>query len=242
MKTTPRIVATHAQHIGDREEQEDAIGVLHLGARSAHPCTVAVVADGIGGHAHGEVASRRAVDAVLREAKRCWRLLARPDNPKIRLLLDTMVRAACSAVVDIDPTAQGRRRAGTTLLIAICWRDRFIIRNVGDSRATWVCRELRERVDLTPLHHVGNSLTSLIPSPDIQDTFERVWPPDTTTGRHGGVLVLSSDGLTLSPDDIWTTSSITPDAVDVASALVADQLHRDLTGQDNVSVIALEWR
>jgi PPM family protein phosphatase len=86
-----------------------------------------VLADGMGGHAAGEVASRLATDTVLAT----WTA----DNPPAPAnALRSGVRAANVAVLDAG-MEQGRRGMGTTLCaLTLAGTDAFIA-NVGDSRA-----------------------------------------------------------------------------------------------------------
>lgn len=86
-----------------------------------------VLADGMGGHAAGEVASRLATETVLAT----WTA----DNPPAPAgALRAGVRAANVAVLDAG-MEQGRRGMGTTLCALTLAGTDAIIANVGDSRA-----------------------------------------------------------------------------------------------------------
>ena len=88
---------------------------------------VFVLADGMGGHAAGEVASRLAVDTVLHR----WTAgdpLAPPHG------LRTVARAANEEIMDAA-RAPGRRGMGTTLLALTFAGREAHIAHVGDSRA-----------------------------------------------------------------------------------------------------------
>lgn len=87
------------------------------------------LADGVGGHAQGEVASRAAIDSVLggfREAPR--------DEP-LGALLQRLVRIANTRVFDVA-LAAGREGAGMCTTIVTCGLryDRAVVAHVGDSR------------------------------------------------------------------------------------------------------------
>ena len=94
---------------------------------------VAVIADGIGGQGHGELASQIAVDVVLKifqEAK---------ENVAPRQLLWQMVNGANVAVYDRGMTQRaeghGEGRMGTTLTVSVFRHSEATIAHVGDSRA-----------------------------------------------------------------------------------------------------------
>src|ERR1700722_16122368 len=87
------------------------------------------LADGVGGHAQGEVASRAAIESVLggfREAPR--------DEP-LGALLQRLVRMANTHVFDAA-LAAGREGAGMCTTIVACGLryDRLVVGHVGESR------------------------------------------------------------------------------------------------------------
>ena len=83
------------------------------------------VADGMGGHEAGEIASTLAVD-TLRAAKAD---LTKADN------LRALVVQANITVLDAPTKGIGRLGMGTTLTAAVIDNDRLLIAQVGDSRA-----------------------------------------------------------------------------------------------------------
>ena len=89
------------------------------------------VADGMGGHAAGEVASRVAVEALFSS------YYSSEEDP--RRAFDRAMAAANEAVrwaglgtVDLDSP---RSRMGTTLVAAVVEGQKLLVANVGDSRA-----------------------------------------------------------------------------------------------------------
>jgi len=122
-KTRPLRLADHSI-AGQRDHNEDSVLVLPL----SDDRTLIAVADGMGGHASGEVASALAVES-LAEAVRGGQSLA--DG--VRLANTRVWNKARS-----DPAFRGM---GTTLVAMLREGDRFEIANVGDSRAYLVTRD-----------------------------------------------------------------------------------------------------
>jgi protein phosphatase len=163
------------------------------------------VADGMGGHAAGEVASHIAVEALRSEAGNG----ASSDNPA-----ELLVRAFTTANLEIrrrgrsEPDKHGMGTTLTVLRFVPGTADRGIIAHVGDSRAyrlrsgrieqltrdhTWV----QERVDagvLTPdqarSHPYSSILTRVLGTDDVID-------PDIVAvdAEPGDLFLLCSDGL-----------------------------------------------
>ncbi len=123
-----------ASHVGlVRQRNEDAFGAtgLEVEVRNgevvfaealAHP-VLAVVADGLGGHPSGDVASRIAVQAVLD---------AKPDDA--RSLVEA-VQFANEEIVAAMSTADGSIGMGSTVVAALIREDGLAVANVGDSPA-----------------------------------------------------------------------------------------------------------
>lgn len=189
-------VAAGATHVGRvRKGNEDAF-------RLDPERGVFLVADGMGGHAAGEVASRLAADASLQVLTR-----SSPEAPHERLesafeAAHRSIRECCAG----DPETEGM---GTTLTVAILHRDGSLyLGHIGDSRAyllrgeqlrqlthdhTWVQREIdggRVGADEAKTHPLSHILTRVL-------TSDEPGKPDIATDivRPGDVLLLCTDGL-----------------------------------------------
>jgi serine/threonine protein phosphatase PrpC len=166
-----------------------------------------VIADGMGGYAAGEVASRIAVDS-LREA------LARPGDGVAAARLQDAVHAANERICDSQSQAD-QSRMGTTLVAMMVEDQRAIIGHVGDSRA-YLLREGRlER--LTSDHSWVNEQVKLGLMSDeaaqkhpMRNIVTRALGSRTEVAaevreegvRAGDVFLLCSDGLnTMLPDE-----------------------------------------
>jgi protein phosphatase len=164
-----------------------------------------IVADGMGGHAAGEVASEMAVRYVARE-------LGAPHGLADEEVADRMrssIRAANGAIFQRTLTEHDKRGMGTTVTALVLYDARFLVWQVGDSRA-YLLRDgklvqltkdhsyVQEQVDagyLTPeqarSHPYSNVITRCVgANSDVM--------PDVYVGavKPLDLLLLASDGLT----------------------------------------------
>ena len=109
-----------AQHQGARPYQEDRWALKPLSDGSL----LAVVADGMGGHAGGAVASQLAIDAFVKNVEQ-GRALA--DGLQAA---NEAVRAGAAGKADLTGM-------GSTLVAAIVKDDEVRWISVGDSLSTW---------------------------------------------------------------------------------------------------------
>jgi protein phosphatase len=194
-----------------RTENEDSFEIVIPAPRDggSSPGSLFVVADGMGGHAAGAVASQIAVNTLSAI------YYADPESPAEDRLLRAFT-AAHDSVIESASHGRGRLGMGCTLVAAAFVEDLVIV-NVGDSRAyLWRDGELEQ---ITEDHSLvsaqvraglmteeaarcspfRSALTQCIGSQiDLEpDVFHR-------EVRPGDVLLLCSDGLhdPLSPDDI----------------------------------------
>lgn len=112
-----------------REVNEDSVAYMIAADSDPMPerQLLALVADGMGGHAAGEVASRIAADTVLRLY---YETEGSPDE-----VLRACLAAANAAILErsrTDPDCQGM---GTTCTVLALRGDEFYLAHIGDSRA-----------------------------------------------------------------------------------------------------------
>jgi protein phosphatase len=98
-----------------------------------------VVADGMGGHAAGEVASQEAVDTIYGMVKRGRRSQERPADPDLALrasvrLLEGSVQAATYMVYAMSELDSRKSGMGTTISAMMLTAGIMITAQVGDSR------------------------------------------------------------------------------------------------------------
>jgi len=205
-----------------------------------------IVADGMGGHAAGEVASEMAVRIIAQDLG-SFRGLS-PDDAATRMI--QAIRDANAAIYERTLSEHDKRGMGTTATVLVLHSNRYLLGQVGDSRG-YLLRDgvfhqvtkdhsyVQEQVDagyLTPeqarTHPYSNVITRCVgASGDVT--------PDLFSGvvRAGDVFLLASDGLTgMLEDDVLAAivqSDGTPEKW--VDRLVGEANRRG--GLDNITVI-----
>lgn len=218
---------------------------------------VVVLADGMGGHRAGEIASHMAADLVvngLRSRLSDPGAAAAQHSPL--LAVDKSINQANRAIFDAARGSASREGMGTTLAVALFHADGVAIGHVGDSRI------YRLRGDKLQLLTRDDSLlrqqieSGLIAANDIADSHNRSLVTQALgVAEHvdphlrdvdaipGDVFLLCSDGLNdlVDDDDIeLIVRSLSANLALAAQILV--QTAKDNGGYDNVSVILARVR
>ena len=241
-----------------RRHNEDSLLVLtavydgDVTGKTIPPLGLFVLADGMGGHQAGEVASSLAARTVVHYVIQHLYLPTLlyqehgTDQPPLNELLINAVQAAHMAVADQVPGA------GTTLTGALLLGARAYIVHVGDSRAYISTEENLEQIthdhslvdrlielgQLTPeeatTHPQRNVLYRALGQNDFLevDTYVRTIPP-------GGRLLLCSDGLWGMVDSVQiadiVTNAFSPQVACQRLVTAANQAG----GVDNITVILI---
>src|SRR5215210_6348483 len=112
-----------------RENNEDAIDV-----KAFPDMTVCLVADGMGGQAAGEVASKRAIEIVPRELKKHLTISASPQET-CNILRRSIVQAN-EEIMAMAALDRELKNMGTTIVVTL-WRKgsaKLYVTGMGDSR------------------------------------------------------------------------------------------------------------
>ena len=209
---------------------------------------VFIVADGMGGHAAGEVASEMAVRIVVQQLGDPGGLDAAATVERLR----HAIREANAAIFERTLTEHDKRGMGTTATALILGDRQYLIGQVGDSRAymlrggellqlTKDHSYVQEQVDagyLSPeearTHPYSNVITRCVGANDDV-------APDTYVGalHPGDVFLLASDGLTGMIDDARLHEILrsSPDPQRLVETLVAEA--NRLGGLDNITAIVV---
>jgi len=249
----PAAYATSSDTGPVRSANEDAVLVLPLRPQSAGrdaSALAAVVADGMGGHAAGDVASSLAVRAFVGAVGAS--LSAAGDHFDPAAAIEEGFSQANAQVLRAGRSSSDRRGMGTTLTGAVIHRGRLYVGHVGDSRA-YLVRAGRARA-LTRDHNLAHEKMrrGLISPQEVALSGERnrltravgVRPsvvPDIVVEQvvEGDVLLLSTDGLhnAVSDREIAQAVAIGPDPRAACARLVALARQRD--GSDNATVACI---
>jgi serine/threonine protein phosphatase PrpC len=233
-----------------REGNEDALLVLEpAGARQDR--IVVAVADGMGGHNAGEVASALAVQALQRAVEEADASVEADD------LLSNGVALANQTIWEAAAEDVKMDGMGTTMVCALISADgQVVIANVGDSRAyayvngqaylltadhTWVNEQVlagqmsHREARFSPYRNLLTRTLGNAPRVDV-DIFSGLQL------EMGDALVLVSDGVTgyLDESDFTTVLLETDTAQAAADRLVADAVERG--GADNATAVVVRRR
>ncbi len=170
------------------------------------PFYLFAVADGIGGHAGGEVASALAVQILKERFER----LAQPGEPvrDLKGILEDAFRQANGIIYKEGTVAEDLTGMGTTLVAVVIMADQAIVSNVGDSRMylvrggslsqisqdhNWAAEQLRRKLlsekEITQSPFRNLITRSLGYGPEIEvDSYQ-------VPLRAGDWLLLCTDGL-----------------------------------------------
>ncbi len=236
-----------------RENNEDSIRLW-----AQNNAVLAIVADGMGGAAAGEEASRRAV-AIVEGT------LTRPEVPVLEALdsladdtiaqkMHDTIRAANADIIAHAATNPDLHGMGTTVTLAFVRDMRAIVAHVGDSRAYLVSRQDRRITQITADHSFVEALVAAghITEQEAEEhpmrsvLYRALGQADEIDVdlyyarlRPGDRLVLCSDGLTrhVKATEIADVALKNDDPERISQHLI--DLANERGGEDNVSVIVV---
>jgi len=231
--------ATHSGYV--RNNNED-------GFFAARELGVFAVADGMGGHEHGEIASHLALDTVAQHAE----MLSHASPNELTNLLYTVIQTANAAIYTQAETQNARLRMGTTLVVATICADRLYFAHIGDSRLyllrgdvfTQLTRDhslvqsLIDRGEISAeeaaIHPLRHQITRVVGGED------RVTPEIASQALEpGDAILLCTDGLSgiVSTETMRTILSTDQTAQQKADMFVQTALAAG--GPDNITTVVV---
>lgn len=228
-----------------RESNQDAYAVGELPGEVAW----AVVCDGMGGAAGGNIASALAVKVISDKITSCYNQKMRDSS--IFNLLDSAITAANIEVYDMADSQRDLKGMGTTVVCAIVRQDTVFIAHAGDSRAYVagdsevkqlttdhsMVQDLIDRGKITAEeaeHHPNKNIITRAVGVDkrIKIDFDQFDLEDNQT------LILCTDGLS----NYVSTTELLEDIKDGQYYAFADRLVKRANnngGGDNITVVAI---
>lgn len=224
-----------------RQRNEDQVRILP-GAGAA------LLADGMGGHQAGDVASRLAIEVITEEIDK--------HDQADEEALNHWIEAANQAIRGVAGTHAEYHGMGATIVVTVCRAEHLLFSHLGDSRLyrLWngTLHQLTEDHTLVQ-QYVNEGMISknegrtwagrnlLTRALGIEDAITPT--AGRTTLRAGQSFLLCSDGLTDVVNDDEITSILSrPDQAAQTTADELVSLANANGGPDNISVAVLHLR
>jgi len=235
--------------------EEPLVNGLRLHSPIRQNGILAAVADGMGGAASGEIASREGLASLAVNLFGHWGRYPAAKAVEADLLraLKHAVEAASGAVARYADIERGSRGMGSTLTAAVVWNGHAYLAQVGDSRAylfragrlvqltedQTLVRELINQGTLTPeqakVHPQRSVITQALGAPDPVNVML-----GKATLRRGDRLLLCSDGLSgeLSDERLRQILALERPAQPTLELMLEEALAQG--GRDNITALLLE--
>jgi serine/threonine protein phosphatase PrpC len=232
-----------------RENNEDSIDV-----KTFPDMTVCLVADGMGGQAAGEVASKRAIEIVPRELKKY--LSGAVSNDETKTIIRRSIVQANEEIMAMAALDRELKNMGTTIVASV-WRKGssiLYVTGMGDSRAYLIRNKKIEQLTIdhsiaqalveaktisvaeARTHRYRNVLWKYLGSPEVGEGPE----VKAVQIQAGDRFLLCTDGLSGVVSDEQLLDFIVPkeDVQECADGL--GQFALDSGSRDNISCIVVE--
>ena len=211
-----------------------------------------IVADGMGGHAGGEIASSICIETVSEHLTSCLEQSNQQEKEHVQGQLEKAINLACSRIYDQalqDPELKGM---GTTATVLQINNSQAYVGQVGDSRL-YVLRSgflyqitydhslVSEQVRAGHLtekeaehHQLKNIITRSVgyQSEELVDTF-------CFSLIAGDIILICSDGLHGKLQDQELSHALKKNDIDAVHDLI--DLANDRGGEDNITVVVVKF-
>jgi serine/threonine protein phosphatase PrpC len=236
----------------NRMQNEDSYGIRQQSLNNSGSLILGVVADGMGGMSHGEIASKLAVHTVLSAAI--------PENITTSDKRSQWLRSLVSQANEV--VHKNVKNGGTTLSAVLAIGKELFIAHVGDSRiymlrGKYIC-QLSEDHSLVALHLISgeisyeeslshpdrNVLTKSLGDKQFKESYiqdlSRFDNKLSSPLENGDIILLCSDGVwdLVDPSelaDIFTSSQSIQTSIDLTIQRVLSK-----GAHDNATIIAMQ--
>ena len=203
------------------------------------------VADGMGGHAAGQIASEYALNVLIREYY--W-----DTSSELEIALRTAIERANLLINEAANAMPERNQMGTTLTCAVVREDDLYVGQVGDSRAyllregalrqitedhSWVAEQVKrgamtsEEAECSPFRNLITRSLGTMPDVEADLFHENLLEGDT--------VLLCSDGLSGMLSDHEITEILSGRSPSLATLTLVERAN-EAGGRDNITAVVLQ--
>ncbi|MGH4119984.1 Stp1/IreP family PP2C-type Ser/Thr phosphatase [Clostridium sp.] len=225
-----------------RKTNEDSVGYFE-GADIA----IYAVADGMGGHNAGEVASELAINIIIEYIK------DNHSNLDMKKVISEAIKSANDKIYDMASRDDSLKGMGTTITMCLLKQSKMVVANVGDS-SCYIVDNKRKLIKITRDHSL---VQQLLDNGSITEEKARNHPNKNIITRALGTnesvevdlfdvnlnnaikCILCTDGLSNEVTYSEMSNIITENDNDSSCKLLVD-LSKSRGGRDNISVIVFE--
>ena len=251
---------THPGMSGKNNEDSYSVSAFTLSEADPTASIFAMVADGVGGHSAGEVASEIAVETICR-------IVADSDGTNPKEVLEYGIKQASQAIYVESTTDESKKGMGSTCGCVWVIDDRVFTASVGDSRIylihegqiqqittdhTWVQEAIEHKI-ITPEQAKGHPRSHVIrrylgSNKPVEPDFRLRLSPEETDEQTlanqgarlvpGDQIVICSDGLTDLVEDREILNRLQGKDLEGALQQLIN-LANSRGGHDNITIVAL---
>lgn len=225
-----------------RKTNEDSVGYFE-----GSDFDIYAVADGMGGHNAGEVASELAIKVIMEYVKE------NQHGSDLKEVLSEGIKSANKKIYDVASESDSLKGMGTTITICLKKQDKMVVANVGDS-SCYVIDKNRKLIKITKDHSL---VQQLLDNGTITEEKARNHPNKNIITRALGTNeevevdlfdvdlnniikgILCTDGLTNDVTYAEMYDIIMENDNDSSCKMLVD-LSKSKGGRDNISVIVFE--
>ena len=225
-----------------RKANEDSVGYFE-----SSDIDIYAVADGMGGHNAGEVASDLAIEVIIDYIKK------NHHNLDMQKVLSDAIKYANKKIYDVASESDSLKGMGTTITVCFKKQNKMVVGNVGDSS----CYIINNETKLLKVTRDHSLVQQLLDNGTITEEEARTHPNKNIITRALGTnevvevdlfdidltnvikCVLCTDGLT---NDVTYSEmyDIIMENDNVSSCKMLVDLSKSKGGRDNISVIVFE--
>lgn len=214
-----------------------------------------IVADGMGGHNAGEIASVNAVEAVNDYFTEELLSQIEGDSKKIKIEMHASLLEANQKILEMAATNNAYHGMGCTIVVALIYGDALHLCHVGDARA-YVCDAAEIQLLTTDHSKVMDlvkagqmTMEEARTSPLKNELSQAIGSPEPIVPEYNyynlkdrDKVLLCSDGLwdMLSDEEIYEIVRQKKPAKMLCEELV--KMANDAGGHDNITVVVIEHR